>query len=188
FYGRKTRMGIGVLYGKRKLLEAMPPFLRGGEMVEYVEEQETTFKELPYKFEAGTPNVEGAVGLAAAIEFLADVGQKAVWQHELALTEYALEKLAEIPYLTIFGPQGPADRGPVISFALEGCHPHDVATIVDSYGVALRAGHHCAQPLMNYLKAPATSRASFSLYNTEEEIDRLVKAIKKVREWLGHGS
>lgn len=181
-------MGIGVLYGKSELLEAMPPFLRGGEMVEYVEEQDTTFNELPYKFEAGTPNVEGAVGLAAAIDFLDEVRFVAVQEYESELTRYALEKLQEIPYLTIYGPLQAENRGPVISFAIEGCHPHDVATIVDSHGIALRAGHHCAQPLMKYLGAPATSRISFAFYNTKEEIDTCVASLKDVRRWLGYGS
>lgn len=181
-------MGIGVLYGKQELLEAMPPFLRGGEMVEYVQEQETTFNELPHKFEAGTPNVEGAVGLAAAIDFLEEVGLEAVQNYEQSLTQYALEQLQKVPYLTIYGPLAAANRGPVISFALEGCHPHDVATIVDSDGVALRAGHHCAQPLMKYLGAPATSRISFSMYNTKAEIDACIASLKGVRRWLGYGS
>ena len=181
-------MGIGVLYGKREHLEAMPPFLRGGEMVEYVEEQVTTFNELPYKFEAGTPNVEGAVGLAAAIDFLEKISLEAVKAYEDELTRYALGKLREIPYLKIYGALDAKGRGPVISFSLEGCHPHDVATIVDSDGIALRAGHHCAQPLMRYLGAPATSRISFALYNTKDEIDACVASLKGVRRWLGHGS
>lgn len=181
-------MGIGVLYGKQEILEAMPPFLRGGEMVEYVEEQVTSFNELPYKFEAGTPNVEGAVGLAAAINFLTEIGFSVVENYERKLTQYALEKLQEVPYLKIYGPLHADKRGPVISFSLEGCHPHDVATIVDSDGIALRAGHHCAQPLMKYLGAPATSRISFSLYNTKDEIDACIASLKGVRRWLGHGS
>ncbi len=181
-------MGIGVLYGKRELLDAMPPFLRGGEMVEYVEEQVTTFNELPYKFEAGTPNVEGAVGLAAAIEFLEEMSWETVKGYEYELTRYALEKLQEVPNLKIYGPLSPEKRGPVISVTLEGCHPHDVATIVDFDGIALRAGHHCAQPLMKYLGAPATSRISFSFYNTKDEIDACISSLKGVRRWLGHGS
>lgn len=181
-------MGIGVLYGKEELLEAMPPFLRGGEMVEYVEEQHTTFNELPHKFEAGTPNVEGAVGLAAAIAFLEELGFTALAEQEQKLTHHALEELKRVPRLKIYGPLEASERGPVISFALEGCHPHDVATILDADGIAVRAGHHCAQPLMKYLQAPATTRVSFSVYNTKEEIDAFVASLKGVRRWLGFGS
>lgn len=190
FSGHKVfaPMGIGVLYGKEKLLHEMPPFLMGGEMVEFVEEQETSFNVIPHKFEAGTPNVEGAVGLGAALDFLEGIGFKAAEEYERNLTAYALEKLQSIPYVTIYGPLTTKDRGPVISFALEGCHPHDVATIVDNDGIALRAGHHCAQPLMHYLKAPATSRISFSVYNTKDEIDAFITSLKGVRRWLGYES
>lgn len=191
FSGHKVfaPMGIGVLYGRRELLESMPPFLMGGEMVEYVQEQETTFNDIPYKFEAGTPNVEGAVGLASAIDFLAGTSWEAIQEHEEKLTRYALERLQEVPHLKIYGPQaGRTGRGPVIAFTIDGCHPHDVATIVDQDGIALRAGHHCAQPLMNYLKAPATSRISFSLYNTKDEIDVLINSLQGVRGWLGYES
>lgn len=190
FSGHKmlAPMGIGVLYGKGNLLEKMPPFLTGGDMIEYVEEQSATFAELPNKFEAGTPNVEGAVGLAAAIDYLTAIGLEIVHQHELELTAYALEKLKEIPYIKVYGPDNVKQRGGVISFSVANCHPHDVASIVDTYGVALRAGHHCAQPLMKYLQVPATSRISFYLYNTLEEIDVFIESIKSVRKWLGYGS
>lgn len=190
FSGHKifAPMGIGILYGKEELLELMPPFLMGGEMVEYVQEQETSFNEIPYKFEAGTPNVEGAVGLGAAIDFLTEVNFEKIQEHETALTKYALDKLGKIEHVKIFGSQNLNNRGPVISFALEDCHPHDIATIVDMDGVALRAGHHCAQPLMSYLKAPATSRISFSLYNTKEEIDKFIQSLLGVRRWLGYES
>lgn len=181
-------MGIGVLYGKAELLERMPPFLTGGDMIEFVEEQTTTYAQLPYKFEAGTPNVTGAIGLAAAIEYLDQVGWGNIHAHEQQLTAYALQELSQIPHLTIYGPQDLEKRGAVISFTIDGCHPHDVASIVDTYGVALRAGHHCAQPLMQYLQVPATSRVSFYLYNTQEEIDVLVASLKTVRKWLGYGS
>jgi len=181
-------MGIGVLYGKEEIFEKMPPFLMGGDMIEYVEEQSTTFAELPHKFEAGTPNVEGAVGLAAAIDYLNEIGLDNISKYEKKLTNYALEKLKEIPYVKIYGPTDLENRGAVISFGLEGCHPHDVSTIVDTYGVALRAGHHCAQPLMKYLKAPATSRISFYFYNTKSEIDVFIDSLLKVRKWLGYGS
>lgn len=181
-------MGIGVLYGKEEILENMPPFLMGGDMIEYVEEQSTTFAELPHRFEAGTPNVEGAVGLAAAIDYINEIGLDNICKYEKELTAYALEKLREIPYVKIYGPLDLENRGGVISFELEGCHPHDVSTIVDSYGVAIRAGHHCAQPLMKFLKAPATSRVSFYFYNTKEEIDVFIESLPKVRKWLGYGS
>lgn len=181
-------MGIGVLYGREELLESMPPFLMGGDMIEYVEEQQTTFAELPNKFEAGTPNVGGAVGLAAAIKYLRGFDADLLYQHELELTSYALTRLKELPYIKVYGPESLDQRGAVISFHTEGCHPHDVASIVDTYGVALRAGHHCAQPLMKYLKAPATSRISFYLYNTKEEIDIMIEGLKKVRRLLGYGA
>ncbi len=181
-------MGIGVLYGKEEILEKTPPFLMGGDMIEYVEEQSTTFAELPHKFEAGTPNVEGAVGLAAAIDYLNEIGLDKISKYEEELTAYALERLKEIPYVKIYGSTDIKDRGAVISFEVEGCHPHDVSTIVDTYGIALRAGHHCAQPLMKFLKAPATSRVSFYFYNTKSEIDVFIDSLLKVRKWLGYGS
>ncbi|MBZ2175571.1 cysteine desulfurase [Schnuerera sp. xch1] len=181
-------MGIGVLYGKEELLEEMPPFLMGGDMIEYVEEQNTTFAELPHRFEAGTPNVEGAVGLTAAIDYIEEIGLDNINTHGHKLTSYALEKLMAIPYVKIYGPKDLDNRGAVISFSVEGCHPHDVSTIVDTYGVALRAGHHCAQPLMKYLNAPATSRISFYIYNTKSEIDIFIDSLKNVRKWLGYGS
>lgn len=181
-------MGIGVLYGKEKLLEKMPPFLMGGDMIEYVEEQATTFAELPRKFEAGTPNVGGAVGLMAAIDYIEKIGFENIQKQELELTAYALEKLKKMPNVRIYGPLDMRYRGAVISFSLDGCHPHDVSTIVDTYGVALRAGHHCAQPLMKFLKAPATSRISFYFYNTKEEVDIFIDSLKTVRKWLGYAS
>ncbi len=190
FSGHKMMapMGIGVLYGKAAILEQMPPFLMGGDMIEYVEEQSTSFAELPNKFEAGTQNVGGAVGLAAAINYLKKIGFDQLHRHEAQLTAYALEGLQKLPYIKIYGPDMSTERGAVISFSLEGCHPHDVASIVDTYGVALRAGHHCAQPLMKYLQAPATNRISFYLYNTKEEIDIFLDSITKVRRVLGYGS
>jgi cysteine desulfurase/selenocysteine lyase len=181
-------MGIGVLYGKERLLNDMPPFLSGGDMIEYVEEQQTTFAELPNKLEAGTPNVAGAVGLAAAIEYVEKIGFDQVAKYEKELTEYALSELGKIPYIQVYGSMDTDDRGPVISFSMEGCHPHDVASIVDMDGVAIRAGHHCAQPLMKYLQAPATSRASFCFYNTKEEIDILIHSLKSVRKWFNYGT
>lgn len=182
-------MGIGVLYGKAELLEKMPPFLTGGDMIEYVYEQETTFAEFPFKFEAGTQNVEGAVGLGAAIDYICNIGLHNIHEHERRLTEYAIDKMKEIPYIHIYGPKSAdEDKGGVISFSMDGVHPHDTASILDAYGIAIRAGHHCAQPLMRFLGAPATSRISFYLYNTTEEIDIFIDNIKNVRRWLGYGS
>lgn len=181
-------MGIGVLYGKKELLEKMPPFMMGGDMIEYVYEQEATFAPLPYKFEAGTQNVEGAVGLKAAIEYLEKIGIDKIEAHEKILTEYALDKMLRLPYINIQGPKDLNMRGGIISFTIDNIHPHDIATILDSYGVAIRAGHHCAQPLMRYLGIPATSRVSFYIYNTKEDIDQFIEGIKNVRKWFGYGS
>lgn len=181
-------MGIGILYGKKELLENMPPYLTGGDMIEYVYEQEATFAPIPYKFEAGTQNVEGAVGLRAAIEYLENIGLNNIQKHEEILVEYALDKMLKLPYIDIQGPIDLYMRGGIISFTLEDIHPHDIASILDTCGIAIRAGHHCAQPLMNYLKIPATSRISFYLYNTKEDIDQFIEGIKKVRKWFEYGS
>ncbi|NLY45995.1 MAG: cysteine desulfurase [Tissierella sp.] len=180
-------MGIGVLYGKRELLEEMPPYLLGGDMIEYVTEQDATYAPIPFKFEAGTQNVEAAVGLRAAIEYLENLGMDKIKAHEMHLMEYALDKILSIPYVNIQGPKDLESKGGIISFTIDDVHPHDTATILDSYGVAIRSGHHCAQPLMKYLGLPATSRASFYLYNTEEDVDQFIDGIKNVREWLGYG-
>lgn len=181
-------MGIGVLYGKKHLLESMPPFLTGGDMIEYVEEQSSTFAPLPHKFEAGTQNVEGIVGLRAAIEYLEDIGLENILNHERSLTEYALDKILARPYIDIQGPKDLEKRGGIISFTLDNIHPHDIATILDANGIAVRAGHHCAQPLMKYLNIPASTRASFYIYNTKEDVDKLIKGIETVRKWFGYGS
>ncbi|TJX15336.1 cysteine desulfurase [Tissierella creatinini] len=181
-------MGIGVLYGKKDLLESMPPFLLGGDMIEYVYEQEATFAPLPFKFEAGTQNVDGAVGLRAAIEYINKIGIENITAYERILTGYALEKLLSIPYIRIQGPKIAEDKGGLISFTIDDVHPHDTASILDTYGIATRAGHHCAQPLMRYLDIPATSRASFYIYNTKDDVDQLLEGIKNVRKWLGYGS
>ena len=181
-------MGIGVLYGRRELLEKMGPFLSGGDMIEYVEEESSIFAELPYKFEAGTQNVEAAVGLKVAIDYIEEIGIEKIKNHEMELTKYAMEKMNEIPYITIYGTKDIDKKSSVISFNIENIHPHDVATILDSYGIALRAGHHCAQPLMKYLGINATCRASFYLYNTKEEVDIFIESLKNVRKWLGYGS
>lgn len=181
-------MGIGVLYGKKDLLEKMPPFLMGGDMIEYVYEQEATFAPLPFKFEGGTQNIEGAVGLRRAIEYLEKIGIDNIHKHEKMLTEYALEKMLDLPYINIQGPKNTKNKGGIISFTMNDIHPHDISTILDSYGIAVRAGHHCAQPLMRYLDIPATTRLSFYLYNTKEDIDEFIEGIKNVRKWFGYGS
>lgn len=176
--------GIGVLYGKKQLLEKMEPVEFGGEMIDFVQLQESTWKELPWKFEGGTPIIAGAIGLGAAIDFLTQVGLDQIAEHEHKLTAYAFDKLTAVDGLTIYGPQDPAKRAGLITFNLDDVHPHDVATVLDAEGVAVRAGHHCAQPLMKWLNASATARASFYLYNTEEEIDKLVEGLIKTKEYF----
>ncbi|XJZ26827.1 cysteine desulfurase [Bacillota bacterium Lsc_1132] len=176
--------GIGVLYGKKELLEKMEPVEFGGEMIDFVQLHESTWKELPWKFEGGTPSIAGAIGLGAAIDFLNEVGLDAIADHEHKLTAYAFEKLKAVEGLTIYGPQDPAKRAGLITFNLADVHPHDVATVLDAEGVAVRAGHHCAQPLMKWLNTSATARASFYLYNTEEEIDKLVEGLIKTKEYF----
>lgn len=175
--------GIGVLYGREDLLEEMPPFHGGGDMIREVWGDRATWNELPFKFEAGTPNIAGAVGLGAAIEYIEGLGMDNIRQHELDLTRYALEKLHEIDAV-VYGPRRAEDRGGVVSFGLENVHPHDMATIVDQEGVCIRAGHHCAQPLMRCLGVPATARASFYVYNTREDIDAMMLALEKSKGWF----
>ena len=190
FSGHKmlSPMGIGVLYGKYDILNAMPPFLFGGDMIDYVGEQETTYAELPAKFEAGTQNVSGASGLIAAIDYLEKVGFDRIERIERDLISYALPKLRELPFVELYGCDSTRDnKTGIITFNVKDVHPHDVASILDSYGVAIRAGHHCAQPLMRYLGQNATCRASFYLYNTHEDIDQFIEALKKVRGVLGYG-
>jgi len=172
--------GIGVLYGKRELLEAMPPWMGGGDMISRVTLEGSTWNELPYKFEAGTPSIAQAIGLGVAVDYLSALGMDKIQAHEHALTEYALERLAEIPGITLYGPDV-AQRAGVTSFTLDGVHPHDIAQILDSVGVAIRAGHHCAQPLHDFFGIPASARASYYLYNTFEEIDALANGLIKAR-------
>ncbi|WP_010232865.1 cysteine desulfurase [Clostridium arbusti] len=190
FSGHKmlSPMGIGVVYGKEELLEKMPPFIFGGDMIEYVWEQKATFAEVPYKFEGGTQNVGGAVGLTAAIRYLQNVGMDNIVNIEKDLVSYALEKLSEIPYITVYGSKDINKKAGVISFNVQDVHPHDVASILDASGVAIRAGHHCAHPLMRYMGVNATCRASFYLYNVREDIDALTEGLKSTRKWLGYGS
>lgn len=175
--------GIGVLYGKKRLLEQMEPVEFGGEMIDFVGLYESTWKELPWKFEGGTPIIAGAIGLGAAIDFLEQIGLDHIAEHEHRLAQYALEQLATIDGLTIYGPK---ERAGLVTFNIDGVHPHDVATVLDAEGIAVRAGHHCAQPLMKWLNVTATARASFYLYNTEEEIDALVSALKKTKEYFSY--
>ncbi len=177
-------MGIGVLYIKKDLLDEVPAFMRGGEMIDEVYEDRATFADPPLKYEAGTPNVEGAIGLAAAIDYLDGIGMDNIHKAEVDLTEYALKKLKEIDFVKIYGPLDMKDRMGVISFNAADIHPHDVATILDQDGVAIRSGHHCAQPLMRYLKVTATCRASFYIYNTHEEVDEFVESLKGIRKWF----
>ena len=176
--------GIGVLYGKEELLERMSPVEFGGEMIDFVYEQEATWKELPWKFEAGTPNIVGAIGLAAAIDYLDKIGMETVHQYEQELIAYVFPKLQAVEGLTIYGSEDLTQRSGVISFNLAGLHPHDVATALDYEGVAVRAGHHCAQPLLSYLGVAATVRASFYLYNTKADCDKLVEALQKTKEFF----
>lgn len=176
--------GIGVLYGKKQHLEKMEPVETGGEMIDFVDLYESTWKELPWKFEAGTPIIAGAVGLGAAIDFLEQIGLENIEAHEHKLAAYAMDKLSQIEGMTIYGPKDPSLRAGVVTFNIDDVHPHDVATVLDAEGIAVRAGHHCAQPLMKWLKASATARASFYLYNTEEEIDKLVEGLIKTKEYF----
>ena len=177
--------GIGVLYGKEALLNQMNPIEFGGEMIDFVYEQSATWKELPWKFEAGTPNIAGSIGLGAAVDYLTEIGLDNIHQHEQDLLNYVMPQLREIEGLTIYGPEDNQRRGGVIAFNLDGLHPHDVATALDMEGVAVRAGHHCAQPLIDHLGVPATARASFYIYNTCADCDKLVEAIKLTKAFFG---
>ncbi|HEY2164526.1 MAG TPA: SufS family cysteine desulfurase [Gemmatimonadaceae bacterium] len=177
-------MGCGVLVGRRDLLETMPPYQTGGDMIEYVGDERTTWNVLPHKFEAGTPNVGDAVGLAAACDYLSRIGMDKVREHEHAMTGLATARLSEIPYVHVFGPP-PDMRGGVASFTVGGIYPHDLSTILDEGGVCIRAGHHCAQPLMRRLEVPATARASFYVYNDVADIDALVAGVERARELFG---
>ncbi|TRM13059.1 cysteine desulfurase [Lentibacillus cibarius] len=174
--------GIGVLYGKKELLEDMEPVEFGGEMIDFVDLYDATWKELPWKFEGGTPIIAGAIGLGAAIDFLNEVGMDNILAHEQRLADYAMEKIRTIDGITVYGPE---KRAALVTFNFDDVHPHDAATVLDAEGIAVRAGHHCAQPLMKWLDVSATARASFYLYNTEEDIDRLVDGLLKTKEYFG---
>ena len=186
FSGHKmlAPMGIGVLYGKSKLLNKMSPYQYGGEMIDFVEKHQSTWTDLPWKFEAGTQNVAGAIGLGKAIDYLNQIGMEKITQHEAELTAYLLPKLLEINGVEVYGPHDIAKHNGVIAFNIQGLHPHDVATALDMEGVAVRAGHHCAQPLMKYLGLVATVRASFYLYNTKADADKLLQAIAETKEFF----
>ncbi|MGD0176167.1 MAG: cysteine desulfurase [Candidatus Bathyarchaeia archaeon] len=174
--------GIGVLHGKREHLQAMPPFLGGGEMIREVHTTGASWKDIPYKYEAGTPNIVGAIGLGAAVDYLSKIGMENVHEHEREITNYAIRRMAEIKEITIYGPKDVAKRVGVLSFNLGDVHAHDLASILDEEGIAIRSGHHCAQPLMEFLNVPAMSRASFYIYNTKEEVDVFMNALEKARK------
>ncbi|HWL22630.1 MAG TPA: cysteine desulfurase [Ureibacillus sp.] len=176
--------GIGVLYGKEALLEEIEPIEFGGEMIDFVDLFDSTWKELPWKFEGGTPNIAGAIGLGAAVDFLTEIGLENIANHEHELVEYALSEMDKIGGISIYGPRDPNKRCGLITFNLEGVHPHDLATVLDMNGIAIRAGHHCAQPLMKWLQCTATARASFYMYNTKEDIDRLVEGLRGAKEYF----
>ncbi|MBD2872576.1 cysteine desulfurase [Paenibacillus arenilitoris] len=176
--------GIGALFGKKSLLNNMEPIEYGGEMIDFVDLYESTWKEIPYRFEGGTPIIAGAVGLGAAIDFLTEIGYDEIDKHERRMAAYAYDKLSSMDGITLYGPK--KDRVGLVTFNLEDVHPHDVATVLDSKGIAIRAGHHCCQPLMRWLNVSATARASFYLYNTEEDIDRLADALIQTKEFFGH--
>lgn len=177
--------GVGVLYGKEHLLEEMEPIEFGGEMINEVELYESNWKELPWKFEGGTPIIAGAIGLGAAIDYLESIGMEQVYQHDRELAAYAMEQLSQIEGCTIYGPK---QRVGLVTFNIEDIHPHDVATVLDAEGIAVRAGHHCCQPLMKWLQVPATVRASFHIYNDEDDINALVKGIQKAKEYFSHAT
>ena len=179
-------MGIGVLYGKKALLDRMPPFLFGGEMIEYVTTEGATWNELPHKFEAGTVNAGGAVGLAAALRYVSSIGFDRLEERELYLTRKMMEEMQKLPYVHILGSADPAQHHGIVTFTVDGVHPHDIAAIFDEHHVDIRAGHHCAQPLMKFCHTPSTVRASIGLYNTEEDVTKFIAALQKIREEMGY--
>jgi cysteine desulfurase / selenocysteine lyase len=190
FSGHKLTgpLGCGVLYGKKSLLDDMPPFLTGGEMIEYVTREEATWAELPAKFEAGTVNAAGAVGLGAAIKYIQNVGLDTIAKHDNELAQLLMQGMKKIPEVRIIGSPDPSAHCGIVTFTIDGVHPHDIATVLDSEHIAIRAGHHCAQPLGTYLGVPATARASMYFYNTEEEVVFFLDKLKNVRKWMGYGN
>ena len=189
FSGHKVYgpMGIGAVYGKKELLEKMPPFLFGGEMIEYVTKEDATWAELPHKFEAGTVNVGGAVGLAAAIHYVEKLGFSFIEEREKELSVYLMKGMREIPHVHILGSEKGENHHGIMTFTVDGVHPHDIAEIMDSHKVCIRAGHHCAQPLMKFLGTPSTSRVSLGLYNTKEDVDAFLAALRTIRGAMGYG-
>lgn len=179
-------MGIGVLYGRRDILDKMPPFMTGGEMIEHVSLDEVTYAAVPHKFEAGTVNAEGAAGLSAAIHYINEIGFSEMEERELMLTKAAMDGIGNVPHVSILGSESPGDHHGIITFTIDGVHPHDISAIMADMGVAVRAGHHCAEPLHQYLGIPSTTRASIMFYNTMEEVDMLVRAIADVRPMMGY--
>ena len=190
FSGHKmlAPMGIGVLYGKKDLLEKMPPFLTGGEMIEYVTREDATYAELPHKFEAGTVNAGDAVGLDAAIRYIKEIGFEAIEAQEQKLTGLLMEGLAKLPYITVYGSKDPKKHCGIVTFTMDGVHPHDLSSVLNDDKVCVRAGHHCAQPLMQFIGAGSTARASVYFYNTEEEVKIFLEKLSKVREVMGYGA
>lgn len=188
FSGHKmlASTGIGVLYGKEEVLDEMEPFLGGGEMIGEVTLESATWRELPWKFEAGTPNIAGGIALAAACDYLDALGREEIYRHGVELADYALRRLQEIDGLTVYGPGPGVARGALVAFTMKAVHPHDVSTVLDQDGIAIRAGHHCAQPLHRWLNVPATARASFYIYNSRDEVDILVQSLNRTREYFGH--
>ena len=190
FSGHKmcAPMGIGVLYGRRELLEAMPPFLRGGEMIEYVTKEGATWAELPHKFEAGTVNAAGAAGLGAAIDYINSIGLDEIVRRDHELTTLLMEEMRRIPYVHVVGHPDPLRHSGIVTFTVDGVHPHDIATVLDEEHIAIRAGHHCAQPLGAHLGLPSTARASLYFYNTEDEVHCFAEKLASVRKWMGYGN
>ncbi len=190
FSGHKmcAPMGIGVLYGRRELLEAMPPFLRGGEMIEYVTKEDATWAELPHKFEAGTVNAAGAVGLGAAIDYINSIGFDEIVRRDHELTTLLMGEMRRIPYVHVVGHPDPLRHCGIVTFTVDGVHPHDIATVLDEEHIAIRAGHHCAQPLGAHLGLPSTARTSLYFYNTEDEVRRFAEKLASVRKWMGYGN
>ena len=180
-------MGIGVLYGRKNLLEEMPPFLRGGEMIEYVTRESVTYAELPHKFEAGTVNAADAVGLAAALDYIDSIGLDKIEENDTRLTSVLMQAMRNIPHVNIIGNENPSKHSGIVTFTLDGVHPHDIASMLDSEKIAIRAGHHCAQPLMEKLGVGSTARASLYFYNTEDEIAVFAEKLASVRKWMGMG-
>jgi len=175
--------GIGVLYGKRAWLDAMPPYQGGGDMIKAVSFERSIYNDLPHKFEAGTPHIAGSIGLGAAIDYVGSIGLPRIAAHEHALLAYATERAREVPGMRLIGTA--QEKAGVLSFVINGIHPHDLGTVLDCEGIAIRTGHHCAMPVMQHYRVPATARASFAFYNTEEEVDRLFEAIEEARRMLG---